>query len=361
MKKRMAKAFVIGVIFSLLALAGCDTPVNDDPDTMDNFKGKTWKSGPNAMNMWNVWEFKNDETFQFTHYHSADNPDPRGQYAYYVEDGVLYTTAPDGGKNNYSFTFADNLQSFTITSTPHTGGSAVYALVHPESTLADNVNFEAVDWTDSSVIIGYSAVAYTTADRATKETALGNLATDALAWHVRNRLPEEYRKDVDFAYTNGNGLQNEGEIPVGSITISSTRTNVMKGDTIYIFPITGAQLKTVLFSNRNNVTQVSKELNYTIDFTGEEVVVSNITVKGVAIQDDTTYWAASGRSPSGVGAEQGRITVPEEHGKYNTIIPYYVYALQTSQENPLTLSDSGRITVIRSGETGGDDGHEHMH
>jgi 2',3'-cyclic-nucleotide 2'-phosphodiesterase (5'-nucleotidase family) len=227
--------------------------------------------------------------------------------------------------------------------------------------VADNVDFEAVDWTDSSVIIGYSAASYTTADRATRETALGNLATDALAWYVRHRLPEEYRKNVDFAYTNGNGLQSTGEIPAGSITISSARTNVMKGDSIYIFPITGTQLKTVLHSNRNNVTQVSKELKYTIDFTGEEVVVSNITVNGVAIQDNTTYWAASGRSPSGVGAEQGRITVPEEHGKFNTIIPYYVYVLQTSQENPLTLSDSGRITVIRSGETGGGGDHEHMH
>jgi hypothetical protein len=117
--------FQTGLLVLLIGsinLTSCDSHMSAKPDTTDNFKGKTWKSGPNDMGMWNEWEFKNDGTFQFTHYHGVNMPDPRGLYSYNVKDGVLYTTAPDGTTASYSFKFADDDKSFTITSVPHPGG-----------------------------------------------------------------------------------------------------------------------------------------------------------------------------------------------------------------------------------------------
>jgi hypothetical protein len=357
MKKRMAKALVIGVAFSLLALVGCDNPVNDDPDTTDNFKGKTWKSGPNTMDMWNVWEFKNDGTFQFTHYHSADKPDPKGLYSYSVEDGVLYTTAPDGGKNNYSFTFAENFKSFAITSEPHSGGSAIYTLVPDETGVPESVpDFSAFDLTDTARVIGYSAQAYPGGDKRAKEIALGDLTNDALAWYIRNIEEEE----IAFAYTNGGAIQTDG-LSGGAITIGSAKSNVAKSDALYIYTLTGAQIKTRFLALKNDRAQVSREVQYTIDLTdSDNVQITAVTINGQAINDTTQYRIASSQwNPTGKTGYEGVEVTAVEGVKLNETVPYYIYALQTSEESPLQISGVGRITVVGSEESGGGGGHTH--
>jgi hypothetical protein len=112
-------------------LTGCET--EGDPDTTDKFKGKTWKSGPDGS-MWNVWTFTNEVTFQFSHYHSADDVQDNGEFTYYVEDSVLYVTAlSNGSKGSYAVTFAGDGKSFTITSEAPHGGSKVYTQVEKPS------------------------------------------------------------------------------------------------------------------------------------------------------------------------------------------------------------------------------------
>jgi hypothetical protein len=127
--KRTVTVMMALVVLALgsMSLTGCET--EDNPDTTDNFKGKSWESGPNGMGMWNEWAFSNEGTFQFTHYHNAEHPDNHGTHSYYVENSVLYVTAPDKTKSEYKFTFAGDKKSFKITSTPHTGGDDTYTLV----------------------------------------------------------------------------------------------------------------------------------------------------------------------------------------------------------------------------------------
>jgi hypothetical protein len=127
MKKRMLSAFVISGILSLLVLAGCDNPANS-PDTTDNFKGKTWQSGPNMMNMWNVWAFGTNGSFHLTHYHTAINSEDRDSHIYRVEDGVIYTTDYTGASVSLSATFSADGKSFTL-SGDYLGGSRTYTLV----------------------------------------------------------------------------------------------------------------------------------------------------------------------------------------------------------------------------------------
>jgi hypothetical protein len=131
--KRMAglTAVLLSAALGAMALAGCDTGTNPEThNTQDNFKGKKWQSGPSAMNMWNVWDFGNDGTFEFTHYHNADTPDPRGTYSYRVEDGKLFVTPPGGTETYYVFDFAANGKSFTLDPVPG-GGNNTYTLDTP--------------------------------------------------------------------------------------------------------------------------------------------------------------------------------------------------------------------------------------
>jgi hypothetical protein len=99
MKRKFGlKAVFVGLALGFLVLAGCDTGVNPDNsethDSTDNFKGKKWQSGPSAMNMWNVWDFGNEGTFQFTHYHTAEHIQDNGVYTYRIDDNRLYITPP---------------------------------------------------------------------------------------------------------------------------------------------------------------------------------------------------------------------------------------------------------------------------
>jgi hypothetical protein len=99
MKKRMAKAFVIGVIFSLLALAGCDNPVNDGNDnwlaeTANPFIG-TWKT--ETANMAGVKtttarEFKTDGTIAVTTT-QGENPPESSAAHYLIKDNILVVSS----------------------------------------------------------------------------------------------------------------------------------------------------------------------------------------------------------------------------------------------------------------------------
>ncbi|MDR1932788.1 MAG: hypothetical protein LBQ57_08220 [Spirochaetales bacterium] len=93
----------------------------------DNFAGKKLKSGPSAMDMWNVWDFKNDGTFEFTHYHSEHHHEGRGTYSYLVQGNFLVTVAPNTASSPYAvsvYAFSGD-GPFTLTPTP-AGGNAVY-------------------------------------------------------------------------------------------------------------------------------------------------------------------------------------------------------------------------------------------
>jgi hypothetical protein len=135
MKKNILWTLVVSMIISLLVFAGCDTPTNsENRDTTDNFKGKTWQSGP-KMNMWNVWEFGTNGSFHLTHYHTATNSEDRGSHAYRVEDGVIYTTDHTGASVSLSAVFAADGRSFTL-SGDYSGGNRTYTLM--EGSLTDD-------------------------------------------------------------------------------------------------------------------------------------------------------------------------------------------------------------------------------
>ncbi|MDR2142857.1 MAG: hypothetical protein LBP29_00625 [Treponema sp.] len=120
----------------------------------DSLKGKKWRSGLNAGNMWNVWDFNEDGTFQYIHHHSETNTKDVGLFSYFVHNGYLVTVAP-GRKNTETGPSFDpyqvsaySLKSLDLTfsaSPAASGGSAAYTLVHETPTDESAHSYEFVN------------------------------------------------------------------------------------------------------------------------------------------------------------------------------------------------------------------------
>ncbi|MDR3171524.1 MAG: 5'-nucleotidase C-terminal domain-containing protein, partial [Treponema sp.] len=131
---------------------------------------------------------------------------------------------------------------------------------------ATNPDWDAIDWSDTTAVIGTAAAGLTgsSTDKRAREMATGNLATDALVWYIENKIEDPYKQNIDFAYTNGGGLQNNG-LAAGPITVANATGDVVKDDKLKVFSVTGAQIKALLIKNARDMTQVSKEVKYTIN------------------------------------------------------------------------------------------------
>jgi hypothetical protein len=120
----------------------------------DSLKGKKWRSGLNAGNMWNVWDFNTDGTFQYIHHHTETNTKEVGLFSYFVHDGYLITVAP-GEKNTETGPSFDpytvsaySLKSLDLTFSANpaaSGGSAVYTVVNESPTDESTHSYEFVN------------------------------------------------------------------------------------------------------------------------------------------------------------------------------------------------------------------------
>ncbi|MDR3114300.1 MAG: hypothetical protein LBU25_02135 [Treponema sp.] len=117
----------------------------------DSLNGKKWKSGLNANGMWNVWDFKNDGTFQYVHYHTETDTKDVGDFSYLVNGGFLVTVAPSPSNTETgptvpayqvdAYGIKDGGLSFSLSSAA-SGGSAVYTLEHDDAKTHTESSYE---------------------------------------------------------------------------------------------------------------------------------------------------------------------------------------------------------------------------
>ncbi|MDR3171522.1 MAG: fibronectin type III domain-containing protein [Treponema sp.] len=116
-------------------------------------------------------------------------------------------------------------------------------------------------------------------DRLTRvqETALGDLFTDAAAWYIKKKYPEE---NIDFVFLNGGYIDNalqKGKISTGSLSMITDPDS--RNDKFLFLTLTGTQLKAffdevadVVHTGRGGPHEtgffgvISKEVQYTIQY-----------------------------------------------------------------------------------------------
>jgi hypothetical protein len=144
MKKSILGTLVISVVFSLSALAGCDTAVNSDvaldnglgvgrfsgetisrSSAGDDFDAAVWQTTDGKKGMWNKWDFTaNNNTFIFTH-HMDSKDTIVGTFSYTLSGATLttYPAIPNSGAT-YSIIFNLALNEFTISPQPYSMGGS---------------------------------------------------------------------------------------------------------------------------------------------------------------------------------------------------------------------------------------------
>jgi 2',3'-cyclic-nucleotide 2'-phosphodiesterase (5'-nucleotidase family) len=181
-----------------------------------------------------------------------------------------------------------------------------------------------------------------------KETALGNLIADGIAWFAR----ESSGETVDFALHNGQNLKVD-KLAAGKITNTDV-LGTIGTDTLYLVTYTGEDVTTLINTfvnsdsdgkwNANCIALVSKEVSYKVTPDTDQTKpphATEIKVNGAAIGTSKTYRVAvgdfigkaeKGSLPKGDGTDLGPTKLSEA-------VAQYIYAQGTIDPPAL-----GRIT-----------------
>jgi 5'-nucleotidase/UDP-sugar diphosphatase len=121
-----------------------------------------------------------------------------------------------------------------------------------------------------------------------KETAIGNLLTDAFASYFKTA----FHQDIDFAFTNGGGIR--ANLSAGNIKRSDILTVLPFNNFLYVISLKGDKVQE-LFDfipgalGIGAFPQFSKEVRYTLDRTATPNITKGITIGGAAIDPNKTY------------------------------------------------------------------------
>jgi 2',3'-cyclic-nucleotide 2'-phosphodiesterase (5'-nucleotidase family) len=242
----------------------------------------------------------------------------------------------------------------TYASSPSTGASGTPAAK------------AAINYSNTSFQIGIAAARFINEEAANsdrlsrkKETALGDLVCDGLAWYARDT-----GATVDFAYLNGGIIT--GGLAAGPITVSALKAIMpYDDDKVAIFTLTGTQV-IALFNYAAAVRHdggggsgtgawgmVSKEVRYTIRYPNNTSassglgVIENLTFNGAPINPAAAYRIAT----SAFLMDGGDGYAPYMTPNTSLVLPgvpishavgEYIY----DQDAPLVPSTDGRVTLI---------------
>jgi 5'-nucleotidase/UDP-sugar diphosphatase len=140
-------------------------------------------------------------------------------------------------------------------------------------------------------VVGEAAADFVFGDRLTrkKETALGDMICDANVWYFR----EVYQQQIDFAFHNGGNMR--AELKKGPITQEHILTVLPFENYLYIASLKGSDI-IELFNfiatipqGAGGFPQVSADVRYTLDYTGEKGQVRDLTIGGAPVDPNRTY------------------------------------------------------------------------
>ncbi|MDR3312473.1 MAG: 5'-nucleotidase C-terminal domain-containing protein [Spirochaetaceae bacterium] len=249
--------------------------------------------------------------------------------------GEAHFTILDGKVANFAW------KPVEITSKAFPPDQKIADIIKPYQDMADAGLKEVVMKTSAPFVFGNRLPRY-------RETAFGDLAADATAWHVRSTgVP------VDFAFQNGGNIR--AEIPAGDVTREHILTVLPFENYTYVLTLKGSDV-IALFDFVGTVNQgaggflqVSKEVRYTLTFDGQgkNGALTNLTISGVPVDPNRLYKIATNDYLAGGG--DGYTVLTRSTDTYNTsmllsdVVVEYARTLP-QPVNPAALTD-GRITV----------------
>jgi 5'-nucleotidase/UDP-sugar diphosphatase len=197
-------------------------------------------------------------------------------------------------------------------------------------------------------VVGTAAAPFIFGDRLTRktETALGNLVCDANTWYFRT----VYRQEVDFAFHNGGGIR--AEIRQGPITREDILTVLPFENYLYLASLKGSDI-IELFNfiatipqGAGGFPQFSREVRYTVDYSGGAGALVNLTIGGAEVDPERTYRFCTNDYLLRGGDGYTVLTRSAEPFNTSLLLSYVVIEYIAAQGGSVEPLTDGRLTVL---------------
>jgi 5'-nucleotidase/UDP-sugar diphosphatase len=196
-------------------------------------------------------------------------------------------------------------------------------------------------------VVGQATQPFVFGDRLPRkiETALGDLICDANAWYFR----EVSHQQIDFAFHNGGNIR--AELPQGPITQEQILTILPFENYLFIVSLKGQEILELfnfiaaIPQGAGGWPQVSREVRYTIDYTGGTGRLKDLTINGEAVDPEKTYRFCTNDYLLGGGDGYTVLTRSEDPFNTSLLLSYVVIEYLKTQGS-VTPATDGRITVI---------------
>jgi 5'-nucleotidase/UDP-sugar diphosphatase len=197
-------------------------------------------------------------------------------------------------------------------------------------------------------VVGTASADFVFGDRLTRkiETALGDMICDANAWYFRT----VYNQQIDFAFHNGGNIRTE--LKRGPITQENILTILPFENYLFIASLKGSDI-IELFNfiasipqGAGGFAQVSKEVRYTIDYTGGAGKLLDLTIGGAPVDPNRIYRFCTNDYLLGGGDGYTALTKSVDPFNTSLLLSYVVVEYIRSQNGVITPATDGRITVL---------------
>ncbi|MDR2783756.1 MAG: 5'-nucleotidase C-terminal domain-containing protein [Treponema sp.] len=201
-------------------------------------------------------------------------------------------------------------------------------------------------------VVGVAADDFVFGDRLTRkvETALGDMICDSNVWYFRT----VYNQHIDFAFHNGGNIR--AELPKGPITQERILTILPFENYLYVVSLKGSEvIKLFEFiatipQGAGGFPQFSKEVRYTVDYTGgASGVLKDLTINGQPFDEDAEYRFVTNDYLLGGGDGYTVLTQAREPFNTSLLLSYVVVEYikaQVAQDGVITPETDGRIAII---------------
>jgi 5'-nucleotidase/UDP-sugar diphosphatase len=201
-------------------------------------------------------------------------------------------------------------------------------------------------------VVGTATAPFSVGNRLPRkiETSLGDMVCDANVWYFKN----VYNQEIDFAFHNGGNIR--ADLPQGPITQENILTVLPFDNYLYVISLKGSEVQTLfdfiatIPQGAGGFPQVSKEVRYTIDYTGATSggagKITALTINGAPIDPEKTYRFSTNDYLLGGG--DGYTVLTQAQNPFNTslLLSYVVTEYIKAQNGVITPATDGRITIV---------------
>jgi 5'-nucleotidase/UDP-sugar diphosphatase len=197
-------------------------------------------------------------------------------------------------------------------------------------------------------VVGEAAADFVFGDRLTRktETALGDMICDANVWYFR----EIYGQHIDFAFHNGGNMR--AELKRGPITQEQILTVLPFENYLYIASLKGSDIIDLfnfiasIPQGAGGFPQVSSGVRYTVDYSGGDGILRDLSIGGAPVDPDRTYRFCTNDYLLRGGDGYEALTRSVEPFNTSLLLFYVTIEYIRAHNGVISPATDGRITVI---------------